>query len=210
MARATLLERIDARRDMSGGASACWPRVRGSERITIGPGKASTEIRRAVWLLEHGSMPPRYQHIEVTCGNQKCLNPAHLVHLTEAERFWKFVDRSGGPNACWPWTSTTLRGYGRFQRGDHPWGKRFAHRYAYELTYGTIPESETEFVVMHTCDNPPCCNPRHLRLGTDRDNIHDCIAKGRNSRGEKHAAAMRAARARRSEQAPCAAGGEKR
>jgi HNH endonuclease len=58
-----------------------------------------------------------------------------------------------------------------------------AHRVSYELTFGPIPEGQC---VMHTCDQPRCTNPRHLRLGTIRDNNEDKIMKGRQPRGERH------------------------
>ncbi len=60
-----------------------------------------------------------------------------------------------------------------------------AHRLAWTLAHGSIPEG---MKVLHRCDNPPCCNPEHLFLGTLSDNIQDCIAKGRyyTHLGEKH------------------------
>jgi hypothetical protein len=67
-------------------------------------------------------------------------------------------------------------GYGNFcveRRTSH---FVLTHRYAYELTYGPIPEGE---VVRHRCDNPPCCNPAHLIAGTQKENIADAIGRGR-------------------------------
>lgn len=86
------------------------------------------------------------------------------------ERFWAKVDRSSGPNACWPWTAArTPLGYGVF----HVPGTRrntLAHRYALLGAY--VPGS-SDVVVMHHCDNPPCCNPTHLQRGTQAENIRD-------------------------------------
>ena len=65
-----------------------------------------------------------------------------------------------------------------------------ASRYAYELWRGFIPVG---MFVCHTCDNPPCCNPEHLFTGTHDDNMADKVAKGRQSRGDTHAAALKPA-----------------
>lgn len=59
-----------------------------------------------------------------------------------------------------------------------------AHRIAYELAYGVSPG---KLQVIHSCDNPPCCNPNHLSLGTSQDNHDDMVAKGRQTSGEKDA-----------------------
>lgn len=95
------------------------------------------------------------------------------------ERFWSKVDRSGGPDACWPWTaSRRLNGYGQFgvraNCKDLP--PALSHRVAYELTKGAIPDG---MYICHSCDNPPCCNPDHLWFGSPDDNMRDCARKGR-------------------------------
>ncbi len=93
----------------------------------------------------------------------------------EDQRFWSAVDATGGDESCWPWTKNRNRqGYGAVG-----WfGKvRKAHRVAYELVTG---ENITGLDIRHTCDNPQCCNPRHLRAGTTTDNMRDMAAKGRS------------------------------
>lgn len=57
-----------------------------------------------------------------------------------------------------------------------------AHRYIYAKKYGEIEKGK---ILMHSCDNPPCVNPYHLSVGTDRDNKDDMIRKGRQARGER-------------------------
>src|SRR5437899_5408521 len=99
----------------------------------------------------------------------KLRTPAELE-----KRFWDKVFRQG-LNDCWPWQGA--------KGGTLPYGifnfmgtNTNAHRVAYLLTYGPFDES---LDVLHRCDNPPCCNPRHLFLGTAHDNIQDAIQKGR-------------------------------
>lgn len=83
---------------------------------------------------------------------------------------------------CWPWRfGKTKDGYGNMK----VMGKEVrAHRLSYELFIGPIPEGLN---VLHHCDNPPCCNPAHLFVGTQKDNMIDCRDKGRlnSAVGEK-------------------------
>jgi hypothetical protein len=60
------------------------------------------------------------------------------------------------------------------------------HRVAWEEANGPIPDGKC---VLHSCDNPPCCNPEHLFLGSDIDNVVDRDAKGRTARAEKNGSA---------------------
>lgn len=90
-------------------------------------------------------------------------------------RFWPHVDMSGGQNACWEWQGHRHKvGHGQV-RGNNDKAE-YTHRVAWELSYGPIPEGK---VVRHTCDNPPCCNPLHLVLGTQKENIYDAIQRKR-------------------------------
>ncbi len=83
--------------------------------------------------------------------------------------------KQGAPAECWEYSGAKARwGYGIFSMG----GKLIAaHRYAWILAHGEIPEG---MIVCHHCDNPPCCNPNHLFIGTHKDNSDDMMGKGRN------------------------------
>jgi len=88
-----------------------------------------------------------------------------------SERFWEKVLKS---DDCWLWAGNTNdHGYGLLGMNGH---NRYAHRIAWELTYGAIPIGMS---VLHHCDNPPCVRPSHLFLGTQADNIADMDAKNR-------------------------------
>jgi hypothetical protein len=90
-------------------------------------------------------------------------------------RFWSKVE-VGDVGECWPWRANKNSvGYGKFYSGER---QVFAHRFACELVNGKTPVG---MVVMHKCDNPPCCNPRHLLVGTYRDNAEDMVRKGRGN-----------------------------
>ncbi|MDN5931328.1 MAG: hypothetical protein L0I24_09745 [Pseudonocardia sp.] len=84
------------------------------------------------------------------------------------------VDRRA-PDECWPWTGYSEDGYGRFLLDGRMIG---AHELAVSFTTGErrLPELET----CHSCNNPPCCNPAHLRFDTRQGNVDDMVRSGRN------------------------------
>src|ERR1044072_2511696 len=105
------------------------------------------------------------------------------IHITRKHppiyRFWSKVDKDGpihpSLGQCWIWSGlVTPLGYGHF-RVD---GRRtYTHRFSFELNIGPIPKG---LCVLHSCDNPNCCNPKHLFLGTRLDNNKDRTSKGRD------------------------------
>jgi len=95
----------------------------------------------------------------------------------EVHRFWSKVDVVTA-DMCWQWTGYCLP----FGHGQ-AWlqGKTFlSHRVAYSLAQGQVPP---KLHVRHLCDNPCCCNPAHLALGSDQDNSDDKCRQGRQARG---------------------------
>lgn len=97
-----------------------------------------------------------------------------LLGESDETRFWSKVSRQSDA-ACWPWTAAKCHGYGHFRM---PEGHYKAHRIAYLLSHGPIAAGK---LVCHACDNPGCCNPSHLWVGTAADNAKDREAKGRGA-----------------------------
>ncbi len=107
-------------------------------------------------------------------------------------RYWPKVDRRAA-DECWEWKAKAVHsyGYGRMTAGRHVHLK--AHQIGWALKNGPIPEGMS---ILHRCDNPKCCNPDHLFLGTQLDNMGDAKRKGRMSKppvrfGEAHHNAKR-------------------
>jgi hypothetical protein len=90
----------------------------------------------------------------------------------------KILENTVMVNSCWEWQRTRNNcGYGRVTVQGK---KVLVHRLAYELWVGPIPRG---LVVRHRCDNPACCNPAHLEVGTRRENTQDMMRRGRWSNG---------------------------
>ena len=95
-------------------------------------------------------------------------------------RFWSLVDIRAD-DECWPWLGDEDgQGYGIFSFRGRRAG---AHQYALSFTTGEekLPGLDT----CHSCDNPPCCNPYHLRFDTRLSNVEDMISRGRANRARK-------------------------
>ena len=104
-------------------------------------------------------------------------DPAVGKHGTLEQRFWKKVEKRK-PNECWPVKGKWTR-YGTMRMpGENK--NQGLHRIAYRLFIGDIPDG---MFVMHACDNPRCCNPAHLSVGTPEQNQRDMVAKQRHKHG---------------------------
>lgn len=99
---------------------------------------------------------------------------------SDNRRLWSKVQILGKDD-CWPWLAGCSRkGYAQF------WLRRTvrASRVIYQIITGD--EVPADILVCHSCDNPPCCNPAHLFLGTPKINQEDCSAKFRKNNGEEN------------------------
>jgi hypothetical protein len=126
---------------------------------------------------------PRTVKVKVEKVCSECGNPftgrRHSRTCCTVCGFWALVDKSGGPDACWPWTSHISKncGYGDVPAKLSPTGTRsMAHRIAWRLHNLCDPD---QLYVLHRCDNPICANPNHLRIGTQRANVLDAWNKGK-------------------------------
>lgn len=131
---------------------------------------ASQSVKCYYERAEKG-LPPR------PGSNRNAFRRSELANLTPIElaRFWSRI-QSAPDFHCWEWQGRKApAGYGRF-------GAMMAHRVAYELIKGPIPEG---LLIRHKCDNPPCCNPRHLIIGTHKQNTQDAVERGRHAVGAR-------------------------
>lgn len=93
------------------------------------------------------------------------------------ERFWSKVNKDG---ECWVWLGARMGSPNNRRGAIYAHSKLCAaHRISWELVNGEIPDG---MVICHTCDNTLCVRPDHLFIGTQKDNIHDMIRKGRRAR----------------------------
>jgi HNH endonuclease len=135
-----------------------------------------TVIERSTVLLTRGACK--------SCGCKKSemlsQSRASVTHTrTKHEALMSRV--VAHPDGCWEWLGRTDKdGYGIVMIDGK---NNRAHRLSYVVHRGDIPDG---MVVCHKCDNPPCCNPSHLFLGTIKDNANDALAKGRAFVGEKN------------------------
>lgn len=102
------------------------------------------------------------------------------MELKDQRRFWAKVS-IGNLDECWEWQAfKNYQNYGSFGLKN---AVKRSHRVAWEDAFGNIPN---DLCVCHHCDNPACCNPTHLFLGTNADNVADKVSKNRQIKGETH------------------------
>lgn len=129
-----------------------------------------------------------------------------LINQDVVDRFWSKVDVLHGPvrpgeSLCWLWQGAIdWDGYGMFEACTVKWsGKKSrtyrAHRFAFIILTGKILDANQH--VCHSCDVPRCCNPAHLWVGTNLDNIRDRCKKGRSAQGDKSGARQHPEKVRR-------------
>lgn len=103
----------------------------------------------------------------------------------DIKRFLSHI-RINTETGCWEWTGRLCnKGYGRIDFCKYN-NKitYFSHRVSYEIFYGI--SILKEIFVLHKCDNPKCCNPNHLKIGTQQDNMNDKVNRGRQASGENN------------------------
>lgn len=107
------------------------------------------------------------------------VNPVK-VDPTMVTRFWSQIERRG-PTECWPWTGYVEKGYGRFYDGVRMVG---AHDLAVRWSTGEMRREDHD--TCHSCHNPICCNPAHLRYASRRSNVTDAVGADRHARGSRN------------------------
>lgn len=129
----------------------------------------------------HGSVVlQRFIQAKTERDQERAYAPRIVVEENTEWTFWNTAG-VGVENECWEWQGQPDRdGYGYFRYLGKRWR---AHRLAYHFAHGDVSPGA---VVRHTCDNPLCCNPRHLIAGTQRDNISDRDQRGRQARGSQN------------------------
>lgn len=129
-----------------------------------------TDIEARGWCSKHYLRWKRHGDPSITLIRQDS--------GTVVERFWAKVDKT---ETCWLWTAATseYNGYGYFKAGKSV----LAHRFAYELVHGTIPDDQE---IDHRCGVRLCVNPAHLRAVTRKQNVEHITVLGSNNTSGVH------------------------
>jgi hypothetical protein len=137
-----------------------------------------------IWVRKSGNFWRNHEHkykdesVVTYCGPDSGNSNVNIrgvcVRRNTKESIWERIDKKG-EDECWEWMGpTTNDGYGRIGINRKYYS---VHRLVYELTKGKIPNGK---VVMHLCNNPPCCNPKHLRRGSIKDNVTQMYRENRD------------------------------
>ncbi len=171
-----------------------WPRDVWDDTCIHPPGSAGiiAELRNERGRQAHANMSP---HAHSDVGSFPVNSRVQSDGVLQAGRsdtdrqglslhapaMGKFLAEMAGKDGCWEWPKfCDKNGYGRTKLN----GKTtVATRVAWQLTRAPIPVG---LFVLHECDNPPCCRPSHLFLGTQKDNCQDAKSKDRHSRGTRN------------------------
>ena len=176
-----------------------WEGTFSAHRPVIARHGKQEQVHRVVWAILRGRLSRNLQ-LRQRCATKGCCRPDHY----EVRRTMRGTVRrwSRGPSepwfrateaGCWEWTGAcTSWGYGWFMLDGK---KALTHRRIAQLYYGNIGRLH----VLHRCDNPPCCNPDHLRPGTSKQNARDMASKLRGPNKLTHEQADEIRRLRQAE-----------
>lgn len=100
-----------------------------------------------------------------------------MIDEIQYDSFWSKVNIKDNSRECWEWMGAKKpKGYGNVRINRK---YLLSHRVAFEIVNGKIPDG---YIVCHICDNPSCCNPNHLMLGTHKSNVADMLIKNRQKK----------------------------
>lgn len=166
------------------------PSGAGLVTLRTATGTVNFKAHRVAHWLAYGEMPDELFCIHA-CGETGCVNPRHLYLSSRKKgiasaRIMRAVDQTPGqgPNGdCWEYRlgRQDKMAYGSFC--DDAGRAVPAHRYMFELVNGPAPKGS---MVLHHCDNAPCCRPDHLYLGDHAQNMRDRNDRGRTAAHRGH------------------------